>query len=157
MLYFAYGSNLDWSQMRDRCPSARFVRVAKLKDHRLAFTRYSDFRKGGVADVIPEAGQEVWGVVYEIEEQDIGRLDTCEGFQPDRPREKTAYVREERHVYQDGDEKQPLLVSLYVATPQDGGPFHPHPDYKRLIVEGAEYWHLPREYIERLKKLETLA
>ena len=39
MIYFAYGSNLDFVQMRSRCPSAQFVAVAKLPDHQLAFTR----------------------------------------------------------------------------------------------------------------------
>jgi hypothetical protein len=29
MLYFAYGSNMNWDQMRERCPSARFEFVAK--------------------------------------------------------------------------------------------------------------------------------
>jgi len=27
LLYFAYGSNLDWSQMKKRCPSAEFVGI----------------------------------------------------------------------------------------------------------------------------------
>jgi len=155
MLYFAYASNMNWDQMRERCPSTRFVCVAKLKDNRLAFTRYSEFRKGGVADVIPQVGQEVWGVVYEIYEQDIGRLDACEGFQPGRLREKNAYNREERQVYQDGDEKQPLSVSLYIGIKQQDASFLPHPDYKRLIVEGAKYWHLPDKYVEHLEKIEA--
>lgn len=38
MLYFAYRSNMHWDQMRSRCPSARFVGVALLRDFRLAFT-----------------------------------------------------------------------------------------------------------------------
>jgi hypothetical protein len=42
MLYFAYGSNMNWQQMQDRCPSARFFGVALLPDHKLAFTRESD-------------------------------------------------------------------------------------------------------------------
>jgi len=42
MLYFAYGSNMDWAQMRSRCRTARFVCVEKLKDHRLAFTRKAE-------------------------------------------------------------------------------------------------------------------
>jgi gamma-glutamylcyclotransferase len=40
-LTFAYGSNLDCTQMRERCPSTRFVCIAALKDYRLAFTRHS--------------------------------------------------------------------------------------------------------------------
>jgi len=41
MLYFAFGSNMDWSRMRERCPSARFIFNAKLNGFRLDFTRYS--------------------------------------------------------------------------------------------------------------------
>jgi hypothetical protein len=44
MFYFAYGSNLNWAQMWGRCPSASFMEVASLPNHRLAFTRYSSSR-----------------------------------------------------------------------------------------------------------------
>jgi gamma-glutamylcyclotransferase len=155
MLYFAYGSNLDWAQMRERCPSSCFIAVAKLENHRLAFTRYSDSRSGGVADLLSEEGHDAWGVVYEIDERDIGRLDKCEGFRPGRQRQKNYYVREERHVYQDGNTHMPFLVSLYFAVPQTGGPFPPHPNYKRLIVDGAKYWHLPEHYIVKLEAIKT--
>ena len=30
MIYFAYGSNLDFTQMRKRCPSAQFIATARL-------------------------------------------------------------------------------------------------------------------------------
>ena len=37
MLYFAYGSNLDLDQIRDRLPDIRVVGLALLRDHRLTF------------------------------------------------------------------------------------------------------------------------
>jgi gamma-glutamylcyclotransferase len=98
MLYFAYGSNMDWSQMRERCPSARFFCVAKLKKDTLAFTRRSEKRGCGVSDVIPNQARDVWGVVYGIDARDLSRLDKCEGFVPGRRREDNAYFREERRV-----------------------------------------------------------
>jgi len=52
MLYFAYGSNMDWNQIRGRCPSASFLGIAVLLDHRLAFSRYSTTRNCGVADAV---------------------------------------------------------------------------------------------------------
>src|SRR5260370_28717436 len=82
MLYFAYGSNMDWDQMKTRCPSACFVGVAVLRDHRLAFTRRSKKRACGVADAVPEEGAAVWGAVFEIADVDIGRLDDTEGYRP---------------------------------------------------------------------------
>src|SRR5437762_294637 len=60
MLYFAYGSNLDWAQMKQRCPLAKFVCRAKLPAHRLAFTLKSARRDCGVADVLPDQAKDVW-------------------------------------------------------------------------------------------------
>lgn len=95
MLYFAYGSNLDFAQMRQRCPSAKFVSIAKLPDHRLDFTRKSLTRGCGVADVVPELGRAVWGVVFAVEETDIGSLDASEGYRPGRPDTENSYVRQQ--------------------------------------------------------------
>jgi hypothetical protein len=155
MLYFAYGSNMDLSQMRERRPSVRFVCVAKLKDHRLAFTRRSKKRGCGVSDVIPNPDHDVWGVVYEIDERDFGRLDTCEGFVPGRPRKENAYFREERHVYRDGNDDAPLLPLVYFAIKQNNPP-RPNAECKGLIVDGARYWHLPEDYIRELEEIEVM-
>jgi len=153
MLYFAYGSNLDWNQMRRRCPSAKFVCVARLADHCLAFTRKSSCRGCGVADAVPQNGHEVWGVVYETPETEIGELDQAEGFKPGRT--KNAYVREQRHVLADGDEGKPMAVWVYFASRQKKPP-PPSVGYKKLIVDGANFWHLPSEYIEELEKIEAV-
>ena len=152
MLYFAYGSNLDWNPMRGRCPSARFVCKAKLSDHRLAFTRKSKDRGCGVADVLQAHGHEVWGVVYQIDECDVGQLDKSEGFRPRQSLEENAYLRTECHVFAEGDKEKPLLVSIYIANKQDNPPL-PSDEYKRQIVEGAKYWHLSGEYIKELEKI----
>lgn len=154
LLYFAYGSNMDWLQMQERCPSACFVCVAKLKDFRLAFTRKSVKRNCGVADAVSALGHDVWGVCYEIKERDIGCLNKCEGFDPGMPREKNAYVKEERHVYIDGNEEKPLSVQVYFAIRQPNPPL-PNEQYKSQIVGGAKHWHLPKEYIKVLEQIEV--
>lgn len=153
MLYFAYGSNMDWDQMRERCPSARFVGVAKLPGHRLAFSRRSRKRNCGVADAVEDQGSDVWGVVYEIDDQDIARLDVAEGYSPGRA--KNAYRREERHVFVDGAKSTPLSVAVYFAIPEEN-PSLPNEDYKSQILKGANHWHLPQEYIrDVLERIEA--
>jgi len=53
-LYFGYGSNLDEERLHIHCPSARLVGIARLADHRLAFSIESkNTWHGGVADVRP--------------------------------------------------------------------------------------------------------
>ena len=144
MLYFAYGSIMDWDQIRERCPSARFLGIAVLLDHRLAFSRYSSTRKCGVADAVESEGSEVWGVVYDIDEVDVGNLDKKEGFRPGNI--NSSYQREQRHVILDGHRKKPLAVVVYFASPQPGTHLPSH-IYKDLILSGANYWHLPENYI----------
>lgn len=152
MLYFAYGSNMDWAQMKKRSPSAKFFCIAKLKDHCLAFTRKSSSRGGGSADAIPEQGRNVWGVVYQIEEPDFQSLDRAEDIVPGRA--ENGYTRQERQVYANGDEEKPLRVSLYFAEKQKNPPL-PSAEYKRQITDGAKYWHLPQEYIEELERIKV--
>jgi hypothetical protein len=86
--------------MKHRCPSAEFYGIAVLLDHQLAFTRYSKGRDCGVADAIPQKGSCVWGVVYEISDQEISPLDKSEGFRSGRA--ENAYVRQTVRVLMNG-------------------------------------------------------
>jgi gamma-glutamylcyclotransferase (GGCT)/AIG2-like uncharacterized protein YtfP len=154
MLYFAYGSNMDSVQMKERCPSSTFVCRAKLPSHRLAFTLRSFSRGCGVADILRDEAKDVWGVVYELLEHELEHLDKSEDFRPGRPDDQNEYTRENHYVWREGDAKRPLLVSLYRGHPQPHPPL-PDCDYKKLIVEGARYWKLPVDYIQELESIQT--
>ncbi len=78
-LYFAYGSNLDEKQMEERCPDSKLLGMAVLKNYRLDFTIYSPSRKYGCADVVRDEGKEVWGLLYDLSEEDLQKLDKFEG------------------------------------------------------------------------------
>jgi gamma-glutamylcyclotransferase len=142
MRYFAYGSNMNWEQMQQRCPSARFLGVGRLKDHRLAITRKSRRRLCGTADVITELGSEVWGIVYEIDEADILLLDHFED----------GYRRESMNVLLDGLERP---TWIYIAE-KESCPPPPSAHYKRLMLEGARHWRLPSAYIAYLEQIEAV-
>jgi hypothetical protein len=152
--YFAYGSNMDPAQMRQRCPSARFVAIAKLPDHRLAFTRHARDRGCGTCDGIPEPGRSIWGVVFEVTEADLGCLDASEGYRPTGALSENAYVRKQGKVCRDGKPDEPLVVWLYFANRQPNPPL-PNAAYKRQLVEGASYWRLPEEYQAELGRIEV--
>ena len=152
MLYFAYGSNMDWEQMRQRCPSTRFLQRATLPDRQLAFTRKSVGRGCGVADVVRAPGQRVWGVVYDIADAEIGELDDCEGFRPSRS--QNAYWRRECTVFIDDDAQNPLVCNSYFAAPQPAPPL-PSRAYVRHLLDGARHWSLPAEYIGQLEAIAT--
>ena len=150
MLYFAYGSNMNWLQMQDRCPSARFLHLAVLPDYQLAFTRKSIKRGCGVADVVPAPGQNVWGVVYEISNRDVENLDRSEGYRSGR--ERNSYWRRECLVLLMGDERRPQKLFAYFGDPQSKPP-GPNAEYKELIVSGARQWHPPNDYIRQLEAI----
>jgi gamma-glutamylcyclotransferase len=117
VLYFAYGSNMDWERMKERCPTAKFVTTALLPEHKLAFTRKATtgkFRGHGVADVVKSSEDSVWGVVFQIDEIDLGRVHKYEGYNPNIP-DTDGYKREERRVLEDGKENLPLTVWTYVV------------------------------------------
>jgi cation transport regulator ChaC len=152
MLYFAYGSNMNWQQMLERCPSACFIGIATLPNHKLAFTRKSDNRRCGVADAVFEQGQVLWGVVYEITAPDIEKLDSSEGYREGR--NKNSYLRRECKVWLDGIGLQPLSVFIYFADRQPNPPL-PSIDYKTLLLSGARHWHLPNEYVRGLEAIKV--
>jgi hypothetical protein len=156
MLYFAYGSNLDWVQMRQRCPLAKFVCRAKLPAYQLAFTIKDAERRCGVADVLPDKSKDVWGVVYELPSKEVKDLDKDEDYRPGKPYDQSEYTREDHYVWREGDAKQPLLVALYRGHPQLDPPL-PNDDYKDLIVNGAKHWNLPTEYIRQLESIRAEA
>lgn len=148
-LIFAYGSNMDFTQMHDRCPSATFVCKASLVQYRLAFTRWSVNRQCGVSDVVPATNSVVWGVIYNVPDNEMPDLDREEGVN------SNSYVRRSGTVYKDGDENSPLDVEIYFAIPQDNPPYLPNQKYKNHIVNGARNWELPAEYIAELKKIQV--
>jgi gamma-glutamylcyclotransferase len=143
---------MNWQQIQKRCPSARFIGVALLRDHKLAFTRRSIRRGCGVADAVPRPGQKLWGVVYEIADLDVGELDKFEGYTPGG--NKNSYFRRECVVLLNDDAQRPMTVSTYFGDPQPDPPM-PNAEYKNLILTGAQQWQLPAEYIRELKGIEV--
>jgi hypothetical protein len=154
--YFAYGSNLDYVQLKSRCPSAQYVCRAVLPDHVVAFTRPSISRNCGVADVVQQKSRAVWGVIYLLEERDLSALDAAEGYQEGRDPERNAYIRKDNvRVAAENDLKQPMKVSVYFAIKRPNPP-RPSEAYMRQIIDGAKFWKLPITYIEELQRIPTL-
>jgi hypothetical protein len=80
-IYFAYGSNLGQSILRrpDRCPRAEQVGIARVDGYRLGFTRHSERRGGGVADLVEAVGSVVWGALFDLSLDGFDALDKAEG------------------------------------------------------------------------------
>lgn len=137
---------MNWPQMQKRCPSSRFVSVARLPDYQFSITRHSRLRGCGTANVFPMIGKEVWGIVYDVIDGDLAILD---GFED-------GYRREILPVHALGNGAGPLQAIVYIAQIEDNVPL-PNAEYKRLILEGAKHWNLPAPYCLMLEAIQALA
>jgi cation transport regulator ChaC len=149
---FAYGSNMDLAQMSERCPNSKDIFqpfVARADGWKLWFPRQSERRQGGVGSIISAPGEAVWGVVFGLTTQDLARLDRSEGVSAG------AYRRARLPIAWGRDLKQEVWT--YLAIPQDEPPmrYAPHEDYLAQYIRGAEYFKLPADYIDKLKRIET--
>ncbi len=139
-LYFAYGRNMGSSTMELACPSSRFLGVAELRDHRLAFTRRSLRTGTGVADVLVAPGASVWGALYELDEADLAALDEKEG-------NGWAYERKPVRLFsEDGRSEHDAFAYVVIEPEPDHVP--PSREYLQALLDGARERGLPDTYIE---------
>lgn len=151
MLYFAYASNLDPELMNELCPGHQVVGLAALPDHRLAFPRFSSEWAGGLACPQLAHGQTVWGVVYDLSEDDMRALDLKDGFRGpgdqhnDCDRETTTV-----DLTRPDDGSIPRRIRPWIYLPRSSNPSPPSKRYLDTILRGARHHRLPEEYVARL-------
>lgn len=83
-IYFGYGSNLWRHQMRKRCPTSKYLGIARLKGYKWIIY---DRGYANIVEIMDEEdttskhdySKEVWGLVYSLEPSDEARLDVNEG------------------------------------------------------------------------------
>ena len=75
MLYFAYGSNLNHSQMRKRCKDSIFLKKINLKGFKLTFR--SKYR---AADIELKKDSNAQGALFQISKSDEKKLDIYEDY-----------------------------------------------------------------------------
>ena len=145
VLYFAYGSNLSQSQMATRCPGSSPLGAAVLQKYRLDFTTESGMWGGGVADVVEDDGNSVWGLLYSVTDDDLDRLDRYEGY-------PTKYGRLQATV----EQGQGPVDDVWVYVVVDRKDFiRPSPRYLDIITSAAEEFGFPAEYRQYLDSIET--
>lgn len=144
ILVFAYGSNMDLAQMKERCPNSMLATFkAEARGWKLCFPRNSVRRKGGVGSIEREEGSSVWGVVFSVNDRDLPRLDRREGVLIG------AYTRGPLEVHKENGDAVP--TETYFAVRQQEHNFAPHRDYIELYIRGARHFGLPAHYIASLE------
>ena len=148
MRYFAYGSNLDQEDLKKWCKMKKLNTLKLknpqchcLKDYKLGFTRCSESRKCGVADIINSPGDFCWGVIFDISDDDWKVLNKKEGCKLDQ--KNSAYKR--CHLFDDVYTYEVVKKKKFVR---------PSTDYVDLIINGAKHYGLPESWINKLESFK---
>jgi gamma-glutamylcyclotransferase len=145
--YFAYGSNMAANVIARLCPQHRFLGPARLEDYRLAFTRRSVRTGSGVADIVHAPGQRVWGVLYEISDDELAAIDRKEGY-------GWAYTRVTLPVRLEANDAE-HHAAVYTVLSKESAEIPPSRQYLGQIASAARERGLPGRYIEQLKAVCT--
>ena len=130
MYYFAYGSNLNKKQMRERCPESKPVFIATLHNYKLTFVGWSRQWRGGTASIKPFRGERVPGAIYELSDQDLRRLDKYEGY-------PNAYDR--LSVKANNEDGESVEAITYIKAGQ-ADETQPSQEYLSVIRQGYRDW-----------------
>ncbi len=130
ILYFAFASNLNKKQMKERAPESQPKVTAVLPNFKLVFLGWSRQWKGGTATIRASRGDKVEGGVYEITERDLRRLDGYEGY----PRESNRI-----NITVFTEEGQAIKAITYIRITQ-AEETKPSIEYLASIKQGYRDW-----------------
>ncbi|KAJ8395767.1 hypothetical protein AAFF_G00028140 [Aldrovandia affinis] len=147
-MYFAFGSNLLKERLQLRNPSATFQCIGRLKDYHLKFgfhgEQITNRWHGGVATIEESLGKDVWGVIWEMSNDNLDSLDKQEGvgvgiYHPIEVKVTTEEGEILCRTYQMNDFKANI----------------PSPQYMQVMCLGAKQNGLPLDYLRMLETMET--
>lgn len=143
MQYFAYGTLLDSDYMRKFCPSATPVGVMSLDGYEMGFAACSDPSRSGCT-LHPKAGAKTLGVLYEMSEKDMAKLEEISSIKEGLWASKAVKVRDNSGTTRD---------TVTFVVPNSSGPSSPTDDYVAPIYRGVEEFAFPADYVKRLRQI----
>lgn len=126
-LYFAYGSNLDALQMRQRCPGSALMGAGALPNHAIGFGGFSARWNGAVATIAQKRGARTEGLLYRVTPEDLIRLDGFEGH-------PHSYRRSKKIVHTDDGRR--VVAHVYVQPTRE--PEAPSKRYLQVILRAYQ-------------------
>jgi len=142
--YFAYGSNMDKTQMEYRDVKYTQMFSGILRNWKLVFNKKAKKLEGvGWANIVLN-GPDVEGIIYEIDEKSITNLDYWEGY-PDEYDKKELFVE---------SKAKSVKCVVYIANPnkvKEG--LKPTRKYLERLLAGREF--LSENYVSFLEQIQT--
>jgi hypothetical protein len=118
--------------------------VARLDAYTIRFDKRSIVDLSGKANIVPDVDSIVWGVLFDLSEDEIERL----------ARFESGYSRRTLPVVA-GEAAGELKAETFVAR-TDQPDLLPTRTYLQTILEGAREHELPEDYCEQLATTKTL-
>ena len=137
MLYFAYGSNLNWHQMhKERCPGVKYIQSYILKGYKLIFSNRNPNNKFGHANIEKNNKFNVHGCIWHLTKKHEKILDEYEAVNYNPPYYQKEYIS--------WNKKKVLVYIQKIYTKKN-----PSSSYLHTIVQGYKDCNLN---IKHLKK-----
>lgn len=127
--YFAYGSNTNLEQMKERCPDAVNIGVAYIDGYSFRWRKWGDIEL--------DESDYVIGVLWELNNKDLASLDEYEGFPEFYTRQKVII----NHL------DQKLTGWTYIMVRQNFE-IEPDRDYKEDVYRGYVQNNLSEEQLD---------
>jgi cation transport regulator ChaC len=142
--YFAYGSNLDPDQIAKRTNHAGEIKLCWVEGYKINFNKRS-MDGTGKANITPQAGGKVWGVMYQCDERFLSEMDMYEGVSGGH------YVRIHLLVQCTGE---PDVNAITYTAGQSfiAESLFPSNAYLDTILRGARHHGFPAHYISEIEK-----
>ena len=149
--YFAFGSNLSVSRMRDRVGGAGGFatrRLAHLPGWRLTFDKQAG-DGSGYANLVPDASSTAEGALYEL--PSFAAIEALDGYEGAPYHYRRVEMQVQLQLAHDGPSSVPAWV--YIATRPAARTLAPRADYLDHLLCGRDL--LSSAYVRRLEATPT--
>ena len=144
---------MDPSQLNNKKIQLRNPRIGKLEGYQFAFTKKSNWdsklsrgsRINGKANISENNDSMVWGVLLDLTESEVEKMDDSEGTESGHYFRKTVEVITDSGI---------VKAITYVAHDDKLIPnTAPLEWYLNHVLDGAKYHNLPDDYIESIQAM----
>jgi len=140
MLYFAYGSNLNWHQMKkERCPGSKYIQPYILKGYKLIFSQRNPNNKYGHANIEKNKNYSVQGAIWKLSKEHEKTLDEYEAVNYNPPHYYKEYLLWRK--------KKVLVYIQKIYTKKN-----PSSSYLHTIIKGYKDCNLNINFLKKTVK-----
>ncbi|RMG38737.1 MAG: gamma-glutamylcyclotransferase [Methanobacteriota archaeon] len=141
--YFSYGINMAKRVIEARGLNFKFVSLGILRDHRIAFHRYSSEWNGLTANLEVKRGSEAYGVIFLTDEQDLEKLDIFEGVDRGEADRTQVQVHPSNSKILD----EPITCYTYIRNSPDPDVGNFSLNYLTILLESYKEYGFPKHLI----------